>query len=88
MPNEQELGFTVNQDDYSVQPELTWEQECRERWRLDDLRYAMESERTARRDAFLGMRIAQELPTWFRWLVCILESLGIWAIFFLLLVRR
>jgi hypothetical protein len=59
-----ERGYTVNQDDYTMEPVRTWEDEVRERWRKDDVRMAK----------IVGRHIP---PVWFHYAVCILEPLGI-----------
>jgi hypothetical protein len=81
-----EPGYTVNQDDYAVEePTLTWEDECRQRFRIDDERWSKDQARLKRNEIWIK---AGQMPMWFRYAVCILEPLGIWAIFFLLLRNK
>jgi hypothetical protein len=72
-----------------VPPAFRIDDEGHEEWRevrrIADERYHKDEARLRRNESLLQERIDREIPWWFRYAVCILEPLGIWAIFFLLL---
>jgi hypothetical protein len=89
----EEQGYTVNQDDYTIEPVLSWEDECRQYRDKEDARVdRIEAQDNIRHAAAIRYRdeLRKQYDNDRRWLPFyrVMEAFiasGIWAIFLLLL---